>query len=200
MQGYRTLIFNVIMLIAGMADLVTALLPQTPISEEHRLWIGLAIAFITGVGNLVLRIWFTTTPIGQKGFATVRSCVILAFVAVLALAWFGCGSATWQGRMEDTYQLSVDTVDTVVTLFKDDPQLCPAFPRQCEEVKQIARNAPDLFRQLSDALTVFRQAKKTGDPNVIAVAKQNVEEAALKAQAAASEASAAMVKVKGGSQ
>jgi len=66
LKGYRTTVFNVIMLITGLCSLVTNLDAAAPLSPTTHAYIAMGITFVTGIGNLVLRIFFTDTPFGVK--------------------------------------------------------------------------------------------------------------------------------------
>lgn len=63
MQGYRTIIFNLLM---ALLAAVRVLWPDCPTDEEVIKYFDAAWVVLMPVGNLILRKWFTKGPIGVK--------------------------------------------------------------------------------------------------------------------------------------
>ncbi len=57
----KTVLFNIIMMIIAMVPLVATMMKA--ITPDQAVMIDAIAAFVMGVGNLIIRIWFTDQPI-----------------------------------------------------------------------------------------------------------------------------------------
>ncbi len=168
MKGYRTTFFNILMLLLALADLTTALLPQSPFDDQARVWIAFGIAIVTGVGNIVLRIWFTDTSFGVKGFVLPRALVPIAALAALLLLLAGstgCAALRpdadpYLTRAEQTLDVSVATLDALFLLERQNQAAMEqALPGTHAKVEKLRQEAPKAIQAAILAITAYRQVK-----------------------------------------